>query len=182
MTDIATALAATPGNLSSFDGLDVLRATIAVTGAGDGLSEAMKVDPQEFHHGEELYVVLKCEVAKVRFDPIKDTDALIRVHILKAGDATIVDKALVGPLVAEQAERIRLAKEAAAGVRRLEFADQDEETEEDVLHRQHEQGVHEDGTRDNCPDCEAELALEAQETGDELAVVRERRRVSDDEG
>lgn len=179
MTDIATALASVPGNLSSFDGLDVLRATIAVTGAGDGLSEAMKVDPQEFHHGEELYVVLKCEVAKVRFDPIKDTDALIRVHILKAGDATIVDKGLVGPLVAEQAERIRLAKEAAAGVRRLEFAD-DNDDEADVLHRQHEAGVHEDGTRDGCPDCETELELEAEESGEDIDTIRGRRRVADE--
>ncbi len=48
--------------LTSFDGRDVIKTTIAITKAGDGLSDALKVDPQEFSLGDEVVVVLKCEV------------------------------------------------------------------------------------------------------------------------
>lgn len=165
MTDLATALAGGRAGLAPFDGMDVLRTTIAVTNAGDGLSEAMKVDPQEFHLGDEVFVVLRCEVAKVQFVPIKDTDALSRVHVLKAGDATIIDGDIVEDHLIAQAERILKAKEQAAGVTRLAFDDEDEgskpdpEGDEDemdeatVLHVHHAQGLHDEAPAEGCPDC-----------------------------
>lgn len=106
---------AKPKPLADFDGKEVLSATVSVTNAGDGLSSAMKVEPAEFHHGEIVYVVLACEVAKVRFDPIKDTDALQRVHILRAGEATIVDESVVSTHL--EAQRVKI--EEAAGIQRL---------------------------------------------------------------
>lgn len=122
MTDLATAMADT-SKLSPFDGCPVVRTAIAVTKAGDGLSEALKVDPQEYHVGDKVYVVLECEVAAVRFKPVdKDTpDVLVREHTLRAGTATMVDGDLVATQLAEQAERIQLAKEAAEGVARLPY-------------------------------------------------------------
>lgn len=147
--------------LSTFDGRDVIKATIAVTNAGDGLSDALKVDPQEFSLGDKVYVVLETEVAKIRFEEIKDTDALARVHVLKAGNATIVDGTLVAAQIAEQAERIRLAKEAEQGVQRLDFAADDAR-----LSGEHDDGAHDEPVL-GCPKCEAAPARDGDTPDDD---------------
>lgn len=97
--------------LSSFEGQDVLGATIAITNAGDGLSKAMEVAPEEFHLGDTIHVVLECEVSKVRYEPVSGTDGLKRVHTLRAGLATIVD----ADVVREQLERQSAVIDAAEG-------------------------------------------------------------------
>lgn len=165
---LASALATEPGKLSPFDGRDVLRTTIAITKAGDGLSDAMAIDPQEFHHGERVFVVLECEVAKVRFDPIKDTRALTRVHVLDAGLSTIVDEEVVREVLDSQAARIeeaRIAAERAQGIHRLPFGGDkgawDEEQEDLAL--AHGEGEHQELVA-GCPLCEQER--EAEVAGD----------------
>lgn len=135
--------------LTPFDGSTVLSVGIAVTGAGDGLSEALAVDPVEYHLGEIVHVVLECEVAKVRFDPVKDSNGVRRVHFFKAGNATIVDGSLVADALESQQRRI----EEAAGVHRLELGDE--------LSRQHEAGDHAEGVVEGCPACDEEVELAA---------------------
>lgn len=118
-------------DLTPFEGREVLRTSIAITRAGDGLSEALKVEPREFHHGETVYVVLECTVAKVQHVPLDKDDPfgpLTRVHTLAAGTATIVDEELVQAHIAEQAERNLRAREEEAGIARLGF-DDDAESE-----------------------------------------------------
>lgn len=103
------------------DGHPVLSTTIKITKAGDGLSKAVKVDPVELHHGEIVMIALECEVGPIAYDPIKDTNGLMRVHTLKTLSATIVDEDTVAKALQAQRERI----EAAAGVFRLDFGDGD---------------------------------------------------------
>lgn len=169
----AAALADT-SKLEAYKGHDVLRTAIKITNAGDGLSQGMAIDPQELELGETVYVVLQCVVDSHEYDPIKDTDALELTQVLKAGDAVLVDADLVKDLVRDQAERIQLAKEKAAGVLRMEFpegsgpqdgGDGEEEDETAVLVRQHNVGAHADGLRDGCPKCDEEKALEQIEEG-----------------
>ena len=81
--------------LSSFEGRDVLQSSIKVTNAGDGLSDAMLVDPAEYHLGDSVYVVLECVVARVDYQALTGVDALRRVHTLRAGTATVVSPELV---------------------------------------------------------------------------------------
>jgi hypothetical protein len=110
--------------LSEFEGRDVMRSTVAITNAGDGLSESMKIEPAEFHHGEKVYVVLECEVTKVRHDPFDKDDPngpLARVHFFRAGTATVIDPSLVKKMIDEQAEKIRKAKEEEQGIQALDF-------------------------------------------------------------
>lgn len=155
MTDLATALASDPNGLGDFEGRTILSTTIQVTNAGDGLSDAMKIDPVVMHHGETVYVVLECEVSKVRFDPIKDTQGVARVHVLKAGTATLIDGAAVEDALDAQREKIARAKEAAQGVARLP-------TDEELAY-QHGEGAHSEGLVDGCPECTAELdAMDAE--------------------
>lgn len=112
--------------LGSFDGREVGGTSIKVTNAGDGLSEALKVDPTEFHLGDIVYVVLQTEVVRVEHKSIEDGDEtgpLERAHVLRAGAATIVDSDVVAEQLKVQAARIRKAREAAQGVQPIPRAD-----------------------------------------------------------
>lgn len=100
-----------------FEGREVAGYKIKITNAGDGLSAAMAIDPEAFTLGEHVYVVLECEVGRISFDPVKDTNGVIRVQTLKAGTATTVDKELVDEVLEEQRVKI----EEHQGVVRLDF-------------------------------------------------------------
>lgn len=109
--------------LHKFEGRDVIATRIKVANAGDGLSEAMTIEPQELTHGEVVYVVLECEVDDVGFKRIKGTDHLARVQRLKAGTATIVEKSLVATVL--EAQKVKI--EEAKGVKRLDFEEGDKD-------------------------------------------------------
>lgn len=148
--------------LTPFEGKDVLAAAIEIPNAAGGLREAMAIDPQEYHHGERRYVVLELDCTKVRFDPVKDTGGLRRVHVFSATGATFVDADLVAKHVEAQRERIEAAKieaeraERAEGIRRVPFGDE--------LQDAHDRGEHMDGLVEGCADCQAEHdAAEAEE-------------------
>jgi hypothetical protein len=135
MSDLAAAMA-DRSKLVPFEGADVLRVQVAVTGAGDGLSEAMAVDPHPLALGTTVHVVLECQVQQIKFVPAVDKahpeEGLARVHVLRAGRATLVDAEDVALALDAQSERIRLAREQAAGIQRLAPAggdpDYDDET------------------------------------------------------
>lgn len=105
--------------LHDFDGREVVATSVQITNAGDGLSSALSIEPQEFSHGEIVCVVLRCEVSKVGFVPVKDTDRLTRVHTLRTGTATIVDPKLVQDLLDQQQVKI----DEAQGRSRLPFGE-----------------------------------------------------------
>lgn len=108
--------------LHRFEGRDVIGTKIKITGAGDGLSQALAIEPQELTIGETVYVVTECVVDKVTFEPVKDTTTLTRVQALKAGTATLVDKDLVHAHL--EAQRVRI--EEAKGINRLDFTGDDD--------------------------------------------------------
>lgn len=155
MTDLATALAADPNGLGDFEGRTILSTTIQITNAGDGLSQAMKVDPIILHHGEKRFVVLEVDVDKIRFDPIKDTQGVARVHVLKASTATFIDGAAVEEALDAQREKIDRARERAEGIARLPLPDE--------LEIQHREGAHAAGLVEGCADCDAERDAEDAE-------------------
>lgn len=152
MTTLEAALA-DRSNLNPFEGDEVLAAGMEIRNAAGGLNEAMSIDPVELHKGDEITVVLRCVVDKIRFDPVKDTSGLRRVHILLANDAAIVDDDVVSDALDRQADRIRRAKEEASGMIRLPYGDD--------LQDAHASGGHADGLVDGCPDCDSEAAAAA---------------------
>lgn len=155
--------------LTPFEGQDVRRASIEIPNAAGGLRDAMKIDPQEFHQGEEIYIVLKCVVQKVRFEPIDKADPSgdqNRVHVFNAEEATFVDADLVAEHVAAQTERIARAKERAEGISRLPTDDEVER-----LADEHSDGDHASGLVPGCPECEDEAAAEAEEAGEPAPIA-----------
>lgn len=107
-----------PADLGDFEGAAVVGATLILRGTGDGLSQAMEIAPVKMHVGEIVNLVIEAEVVGIRHDAAdKESDALTRVHILRAGVSTIVDSELVHDVLEAQ----RVAIEKAKGVERLPF-------------------------------------------------------------
>ena len=107
--------------MHKFEGRDVIGARVAITGAGDGLSQALAVEPEELSLGQTVHVVTECVVDKITYERIKDTDTLVRVQRLKAGTATIVEAEMVADVLAEQRRKIDEAK----GIQALDFTEGD---------------------------------------------------------
>lgn len=113
--------------LPPFDGRDVIASSISIRKAGDGLSEALDIDPTAFSIGERVFVVLECEVTAVDHHPIPKAESVLgRKHVLTTETATIIDGALVEAQLAQQRELIEEAKlarqrvkEQEAGVQRV---------------------------------------------------------------
>lgn len=136
--------------LGKFEGAEVSAVGIEIRNAAGGLNAALKVAPVEYHMGDEITVVMRTTVAKLRHEPLKDADGLRRVHILDAGEATVVDDALVAEALDKQARQI----EEALGIHQLPIS----------LIAAHEAGEHADGLVEGCPTCDAEA--EAAAAGD----------------
>lgn len=158
MTDVAAALADTT-KLPDYGGRPVVRSTISIRNAGDGLSEGLAIDPQVLPVGEKVYVVLECVVHAHDHDRLmdkgSDTGLLVLDQVLKAGTGTLIDADVVKQAVAEQAERIEAAREAAKGITKLPFPTE--------LQKAHDAGDHADGLVEGCPGCDAEVAAAEDE-------------------
>lgn len=150
-----------PRQLTSFEGRDVIAAKIEIPGAAGGLRDAMDFDPIELTHGERCTIVMDVECVKVRFDEAKEGDMLVRVHVLKPveGGSSFIDRSVVAAHLDAQAEKVRLAREEAAGISRLTF----ETPEEEAMRMHHSNGLHRDGVVEGCPICGLESDLEEGE-------------------
>lgn len=127
---IEAALADTSA-LQPYGGRDVIRTKIAVKGAGDGLSEAMAVEPVEYEIGQKVYLVLECTVAGHKHKPDKDDQTVLElVQEFQAGAAAVAEEDLVIELLQTQKDRLEQAREAARGIVRLPY-DEDGEPDYD---------------------------------------------------
>ena len=148
--DLAAALA--NNDLGEFEGAKVLSVGIEIPSVAGGLREALKIDPQVMHRDDEVMVLLRCKVGKLRFDPVKDTQGVQRVHVLNTTEATIVDGDVFDQALVAQREAIDLAKRQASGEANMDDAL--------ALEAEHDDGFHGDLVP-GCPSCDAEV--EAQE-------------------
>jgi hypothetical protein len=96
----------------------VNNATVRITNAGDGLSEALKVDPKALHLGQEVFYVLSGDVTQINH--VEKDDVLTRVHTVKASAITEVDGELASKLLTAAAEDLQAKKDAVAGQMRFD--------------------------------------------------------------
>lgn len=109
--------------LEPFGGRPVTQTGLEIANAAGGLQKALAVEPREFEHGEEAFVVLKVDCRKVRFDevdPDDDAAGLRRVHVFHADEASFMDGEVVQKVLAEQKERIEKAIREAQGTLTLQ--------------------------------------------------------------
>lgn len=137
-------------DLSPYRGRDVLKTSLSVRKAGDGLSKAMDVDPVELEPGSTVVVALECEVTQHVHKKLDDIEGFELVQVLRAGTATLIDNKAVDAAIRDMADRVQRAEDAKKGATRLPT---DEE-----LARQHELGEHADGLVDGCAQCGDEQA------------------------
>lgn len=142
------------GGLGKYEGREIVSTGIKIRKTGDGLSEAMKVEPKVMHHGDKVYVVLECDVVDVQH-PVEDRKSperggVNRIHILDAGTATFMEEDVVIRAIEDQEEKNRRWQEQQAGVRRLE---------DTKLIQAHDNGEHAGGLVEYCPRCEEERDL-----------------------
>lgn len=168
-TSLAEALATPVAKLTDFDGHTVANTTIKVTGAGDGLSKAMQIEPREYHHGETVNVVIECEVSQVGFVPVSDTELLSRVHTLRAQTATIVDASVVADVLDEQ-KRLNAEHEARIEAERRR-AKGEYSLDDEALIAEHDDGQHTD-LRQGCPKCDDEAAATAAEADEKPSTPK----------
>lgn len=169
--DLAEALATHDG-LGEFEGDDVLRVAIEIPNAAGGLREAMKFAPIVLHRGDEVFIGLRCNVKKLRFDPIPDVEgAVARIQILDAEEAVFIDGDTLAEALQKQRDLIEAARvevERAKGIERLPMgadggaSDGDEDEEAFVLARNHAAGTHHDVPMAGCPVCLQEGRVDAE--------------------
>lgn len=110
------------GLLGTFEGGPVDDMSVIIRKAGDGLSEALKVDPRTHSSGDECFFVLRTIVGPVNHKPKTvglPESGFTRVEDHIAQEITEVDSEQVSDMLEEAAERLQLAREEAAGVTRL---------------------------------------------------------------
>lgn len=114
-----------------FEGRSVGSIKVIVRKTGDGLSDAMEVEPEEVSIGQVRYVLMKVVAKKVRFqepdgrtkrasnedddldDEIDEVEkALVRVQDFDAISAIFVDDEVAGSALEEMEARILAHKEA----------------------------------------------------------------------
>lgn len=159
--------------LAPFEGKDVLQVGIELPGAAGGLRESLRVDPQEFHQGDKVYVVHETTCAKVRFEPIDKADPSgpqRRVHVLGVTTATIVD----ADLVAQQLDAQRRRIEDAKGLQRLPGSEA--EVRAFQLAQAHAAGEHAAELVDGCEVCQAEKDAAAAEAPPAPTSIKGRRK------
>lgn len=97
----------------------IIRTKVAITGAGDGLSKALAIDPQVIGRDEQVYVVIRCALKDHKLEWFEDPDEQIGgwelTNRLRAGLATIVDPEVVADLLEAQQRKL----DEAAGIARL---------------------------------------------------------------
>lgn len=98
MTDTNEAIEA----FETFEGTDVVDATIAVHKAGDGLSNALQVDARGIHKGDKVYVVLETTCDAIAYVDSKRFEGLLaRQHKLVTDAAAIVSGQAVAKMLTE---------------------------------------------------------------------------------
>jgi hypothetical protein len=106
--------------LPLFETHPVQRATVKIMKAGDGLSEALKVDPTPLALDQEVFFVLKATVTGVSH--VTKDDVLTRQHTVTTDQITRVGADDVEKLLTAAAEALERARADADGQPALDGA------------------------------------------------------------
>lgn len=134
--------------LPKFEGKQVVTSRIAIVGTGDGLSDALDIEPIALKHGATGYAVISWKVRDVDHTPIKKGEdaVLARKHVLATEHVMLVsedeDLVTVKVMIASNIDRIQRAKDSMEGQGRLDDEVPDEDlTEEELAIRNNLKGV-----------------------------------------
>lgn len=105
--------------LPAFEGLTVHKAALRVTNAGDGLSEALDLEPQALELGDEVCFVLRGKVSQVNHKTGKD-NAVVRLHTVACEAIAPIDPSLADEAIATENERLAKLRDEKNGQTRID--------------------------------------------------------------
>lgn len=105
--------------LPPFEGRDVSRAAMKITGAGTGLSEGLSAQPIAYEVGDDEYFVVKVHVAGIHHDEDKN-GLLVRVHKSKVDEMAPIDQATAQKALQTYAEETKRVKDEVDGQLRMD--------------------------------------------------------------
>lgn len=135
----------------TIDGRPITAHGGALRKAGDGLSDALKLEDRELRIGDEVTLVVKGTVAPPSFKPDKNNaTGIMRVDNINVASAQVVDDAdEIEHMVKEHQDRVaemkQREKEAKDGIQRIEFDEEEDQAQAD------EDGVMPDNVRELSP-------------------------------
>lgn len=158
-------------DLGSYQRKKVQSTVVKITKAGDGLSEALSIEPVNLPINGKVYVLLECEVEQHAHKRVRTRgrnaavvpNLVQLIQTLEAQTVTLVDADLAKAPIEAQRQRIAEARAAAEAEAAREDPEDDEAT---VLTRQHFAGAHSNGLRPGCPQCDLDAAAKAAEDGE----------------
>jgi len=104
--------------LPAFEGAKVTKSAIRLTKAGDGLSEALEVEPKTWHLGDEIALVVRGTVTQVNHRTIQGT--VTRLHTVEASEAAEVPLEQAETNIADAHERIERLRDERSGQQRID--------------------------------------------------------------
>lgn len=111
--------------LGEYKGLPITGTAIVVNRLGDGLSDAVDVEPIVPDVGEDVFIVCRLRKTKERYDALRDADGTAvsykLIQIFDSTGAMFTDAKMAVAGIAKMLERIRKAKVAASGQLDLEI-------------------------------------------------------------
>lgn len=99
--------------LPAFEGEKVVASAVKVTKAGDGLDEALEIEPQAFHMEAEVGLVLTGTVTQINHRRLHGK--LVRVHTIVTSESAMVPVNIAWGLISSAAERLRKLRDERNG-------------------------------------------------------------------
>lgn len=100
--------------LRDFEGRHIARATVKITNAGDGLSEALAIQPEEIELDEDRSYVLQGKCVRVSIEVDKNGVAS-RVHTIKTHGISPIDPKIAAKAIGQYRDETERAKAEAQG-------------------------------------------------------------------
>lgn len=105
--------------LPEFEGQQVHKSTVKIAKAGDGLSEALDLEPQALNMGDEVCFVLRGKVRKVSHEEGRD-NAIVRVHTVDTTGIAPIDQATADEMIAAENDRVAKLRDERDGQQRID--------------------------------------------------------------
>lgn len=143
--------------LGEYQGRPIVGFGIIVRNAGDGLSQAMAVEPMDIQVGDEVYLLVEAKCVDVHHpaeDPkYPEIGGVRKIPVLRAGTATFIDGEQAAGAIERQREANREYADRQSGQVTISAA---------ILRAEHDDGQHKK-RREGCEQCDEEARLEEAE-------------------
>lgn len=98
-----------------FERQEVDRCSVRITRAGDGLSEALKIEPKALLLGQEVFYVVRGRVTQVNHRMQGEDETVTRMHTIEVQQITEVPRNSVARMLDEAEEALQRARDEASG-------------------------------------------------------------------